>query len=95
MANGETYDGMLRLLEEIRDIQKQQIERQAEALTLQREQHELIKAHYQKAERLQQKAESIQDKSRALIQVARKSFLVIIPVIAVMIVYLSWLLFSI
>jgi len=46
-----------------------------------------------RAERIQQKAELLQDRSAALVGGARKAVLVIIPIIVLLIGYLSWLIF--
>jgi len=54
---------LFRVLEEIRDNQKLQLERQAKALELQREQFSLVQKQYERAERLQDRAEQIQAKS--------------------------------
>ena len=46
-----------------------------------------------RAERIQQKAELLQDRGATLVRGARKAAIVIVPVIVVLIVYVSWLLF--
>ena len=48
------------VLEEIRDGQKLQLERQAEALALQREQFALFRKQSERAERIQDRAEQLQ-----------------------------------
>ena len=84
---------LIRLLEEIRDNQKMQLERQAEALALQREQFALVQKQTERAERLQDRAEDIQAKSAQLVSGARKGIVIFLPVIAVLLAYLSWLIF--
>jgi uncharacterized membrane protein (DUF106 family) len=84
---------LVAVLEEIRDNQRVHLERQAEALTLQREQFALVRKQTERAERIQDRAEAIQAKSAQLIAGSRKAFIVILPVIVVLIIYLSWLLF--
>ena len=53
---------LLRVLEEIRDNQKLQLERQAHALELQREQFSLVQKQFERAESIQDRAEQIQAK---------------------------------
>ncbi len=84
---------LLRVLEEIRDNQRLQLERQAKALELQREQFSLVQKQYERAERLQDRAEQIQAKSAQIITGARNTLWVILPVIIVLIIYLLWIIF--
>lgn len=84
---------LIRLLEEMRDNQRRQLERQAEALALQREQFALVQKQSERAERLQDRAEEIQMKSAQLVTGARKGMVVVLPVIVVLLAYLSWLIF--
>jgi uncharacterized membrane protein (DUF106 family) len=81
------------LLEELREGQKLQLERQLEALEIQRKQFAAMQEQMARAERIQSKAEQLQDRGASLVKGARKVFLVVVPVIAVLIVYVSWLLF--
>ncbi len=83
----------LRLLEEIRDGQKVQLERQAEALALQRQQLEIVQRQVERAERIQDRAESLQASSARLVSAARKATIVLLPIILALIAYLTWLLF--
>ena len=77
-----------RLLEEIRDDQRTQLERQAEALGVQREQAEMART-----DKLHDRAEAIQARSSQLVGAARRLVLVAVPVILLLLVYVSWLLF--
>jgi uncharacterized membrane protein (DUF106 family) len=95
------------LLKEIRDdqrgqierqtealaLQRQQIERQAEALALQREQFAMVRRQFERTEKLQDRAEAIQTKSAQLVKTARRSVLIALPVLVILILYLTWLLF--
>jgi hypothetical protein len=83
----------LRILEEIRDGQKLQLERQAEALALQRQQLEIVQRQVGRAERIQDRAESLQASSARLVSGARKAVVVLLPIILALIGYLTWLLF--
>ena len=84
-------DQTIRLLTEIRDAQQRQLARQEEALKLQREQFAIFQRQAERAERLQDRAEKIQDKSAQVIGTARKSLFVILPIVALLIGYVSWL----
>ncbi len=81
------------LLEEIRDNQQLQIQRQAEALELQRRQIALVERQFERSEKLQERAEQLQEKSGQLMERGRKVFMIVIPVLFVLLVYVSWLLF--
>jgi hypothetical protein len=81
-----------RTLEKIRENQTLQIERQQEALRLQREQFDLVKAQTERAMRLQDRAEALQEKSGQIVGAARKVFVIVLPILIVLIAYVSWLL---
>lgn len=81
------------VLEEIRDNQRLQLERQAEALSLQREQFAFIQKQSERTERIQARAEAIQEKSAQLVAGSRKVFTLVVPIVIALIVYVSWLLF--
>jgi hypothetical protein len=84
----------VRLLQEIRDGQKLQLERQAEALTLQREQVALVQGQVERTERIQDRAERIQAAGARLVGGARIATAILVPIILALIAYVSWLLFS-
>lgn len=89
MDNKEQID----LLREIRDNQKLQLERQAEALAIQKEQFEIFKKQMEQTQRIQDRAEKLQDKSAQIIGGARKLFVFIVPILILLILYVSWLMF--
>ena len=74
------------LLEQIRD-------NQVELLGLQRDQYELIRRQAERAERIQDRAEDLQTRSLGIMTTARRSLAVVLPVVILLIAYLSWLLF--
>lgn len=84
---------LIRLLEEIRDNQKRQLERQAEVLALQREQFALVQRQQERAGRIQDRAEQIQNRSAQIVGVARKATYIILPILILLIIYVSWILF--
>jgi hypothetical protein len=91
--NDEDIRRLTRLLEDIRDNQKLQLERHGDALALQREQLSLVQRQAERYDRIQDRAEYIQDRSAQLVAGARKALSVVLPIIIVLIGYLSWLIF--
>ena len=89
----EGSDKVVALLQEIHEGQKQQLAYQLEAIELQRKQFTVFQEQAARAERIQQKAELLQDRGASLVRGARKAVLVIVPVVIVLVLYLSWLLF--
>ena len=81
-------------IEELRDGQKLQIERQLEALELQRQQFAILQNQAARAERIQAKAELLQDRGAKLVQGSRTFVMVLVPVVVALIVYVSWLIFK-
>jgi len=81
------------ILKEIRDNQKLQIERQTEALALQREQWALLQRQADRHERIQDRAENIQAKSVQMVAVARRTLFFLLPVLILLMMYVSWLIF--
>ncbi|MFL6623966.1 MAG: hypothetical protein ACJ8KA_09095 [Sulfurifustis sp.] len=91
--NDNDSQKVIRVLEEIRNNQSLQIERQLEALAIQREQFAIFQRQAERAERIQDKAEKLQERSAQLVGGARKALVVVLPVIIVLVIYLSWLIF--
>lgn len=89
--NDNDSRNVIRLLEEIRSNQQRQMERQAEALAIQREQFDIFRRQAERTERIQEKAEKLQDRSAQIVGGARKMLFVVLPVIIVLVAYLSWL----
>ncbi|MGQ0430377.1 MAG: hypothetical protein ACT4UQ_10635 [Gammaproteobacteria bacterium] len=81
------------LLEQVRDNQAEQLRRQAEALALQKEQFEIFRRQAERAEKLQDRAEELQSRSMGIVRTARRSLAVILPVVILLVIYLSWLIF--
>jgi len=67
------------LLEQIRDNQVEQLA--------------LVRRQAERAERIQDRAEALQAKSAGIMTTARRSLAVILPVVILLIMYLSWLIF--
>ena len=79
------------LLKDIRDNQKLPLDRQAEALALQRDHYALIQRQAERHERIQDRAENIQANGAQLMAVARKTLFVLLPIVTLLFVYVSWL----
>jgi uncharacterized membrane protein (DUF106 family) len=75
---------LMALLEQIRD-------NQATALAMQKEQFELVRRQVERAERIQDRAEELQAKGMGIMNTARRSIAFVLPVVIVLIIYLSWL----
>ena len=86
MSDAEKLDRIARLLEEIRDGQKTQLERQADTLALQKEQ-------FERTHKLQERAEAIQDRSARLVGRVQRFVPFALAVVVILIGYVSWLLF--
>ena len=86
MSDAEKLDRIARLLEEIRDGQKAQLERQADTLALQKEQ-------FERTHKLQEHAEAIQDRSARLVGRVQRFVPFALAVVVILIGYVSWLLF--
>ena len=87
-------DQIVSLLEEIRDGQRLQLERQAEALAMQRDQIALVQRQQERAEKLQTRAEAMQDRSAQMIAGSRKALAFVLPLIVLIVialaVYVAW-----
>jgi len=86
------------LLEEIRDDQRVQLQRQAEALAVQREQAAMARKQFERAEKLNDRAVTICElrawiASSQIVTAARGLMMIALPVVAVLLVYVSWLVF--
>jgi len=84
---------LIDILEDIRNNQKLQVERQLESLTIQRQQFEAFSRQMERTERLQDKAEKLQDRSAQLVSGARKVLAVVLPILIALLAYVSWLIF--
>ena len=93
MSDEERFEKVARLLEELRDNQRTQLERQAEALALQKKQFELVLQQHDKTVAIQNRAESIQERGAQLVTAARRLFPAVLGVIIVLIAYVTWLIF--
>jgi len=92
-VGSEDLARVVTVLEEIRDDQRVQLQRQGDALALQREQYAMVQKQYERTERIQERAEMLQTRSAQMVGTVRKVMIVVLPIIAFLVIYLSWLLF--
>jgi hypothetical protein len=83
-------DDTLAVLREIRDDQRLQVERQAEALALQREQFELYKRQYDRAERINERTEAMQARQSTAFEFVRRLLWVLVPLLVLMVALALW-----
>ncbi len=81
------------LLEQIRDNQAEQLASQREALDLQKEQLEIVRRQAERTGRIQDRAEELQSKGAGMMTTARRTLAVVLPIVVLLILYLSWLIF--
>jgi hypothetical protein len=93
VSEAEQLDRIARLLEEVRDNQRAQLERQLESLSIQKAQHQLFLDQQEKTAQLQQRAEAIQDRSARLVGGIQRVMPVVLVIVFALIAYVSWLLF--
>jgi uncharacterized membrane protein (DUF106 family) len=89
----EINEEILEILRRMERNQQGQIDRQQQALDLQQEQFELVRKQFERAEKLQDRAEKLQDSGAAIMGTARKSLAVVLPIVFILVIYLSWLIF--
>ena len=77
---------LMALLERLRD-------NQASALAMQKEQFELVRRQVERTERIQDRAEELQVRGMGIMKTARRSLAFVLPVVILLILYLSWLIF--
>ena len=68
-------------------------ENQEAALAMQKEQFELFRRQVERTERSQDRAEELQARGMGIMKTARRSIAVVLPVVILLIAYLSWLIF--
>ena len=68
-------------------------ENQEAALAMQKEQFELFRRQVERTERIQDRAEELQARGMGIMKTARRSIAVVLPVVILLIAYLSWLIF--
>jgi hypothetical protein len=93
VSEADQLERIARLLEEVRDDQRAQIERQVESLAIQKAQHQAFLDQQGKTAQLQQRAEAIQDRSARLVGRIQRIVPVMLVIVVALIAYVSWLLF--
>lgn len=85
---------IVRLLEEIRDNQRLQLERQSEVLVLQRRSMDKADAGIADARNLQDRAERIQERSHSLLKAGRAFFYTVLAIVGVLLALVAWITFE-
>jgi len=95
LSDSEKLEQIARFLEEVRDNQRTQLERQAESLAIQKEQFQVFLKQQEKTSQLQDRAEAIQAKSSQLVTRVQRFVPYAMAAVAVLIGFVAWLLFRI
>jgi len=66
---------------------------QEAALAMQKEQFEMFRRQVERTERIQDRAEELQARGMGIMTTARRSIAIVLPIVIVLIAYLSWLIF--
>lgn len=92
MSDADQLDRIARLLEEIRDNQRAQLDRQGESLAIQTAQHRAFLAQHEKTAKIQQRAEALQDRSARLVGMMQRVVPFALAFVLLLIGYITWLL---
>jgi hypothetical protein len=92
MSDTDKLDRIVRLLEEVRDNQRDQLERQAESLAIQKDQYQAFLRQHEKTAQLQQRAEALQERSARLVRGIQRVFPLALALTVVLIGYITWIL---
>jgi hypothetical protein len=92
MGDTEKMEQIARLLEEVRDNQRTQLEHQAESLAIQKEQFQVFLKQQEKTGQLQDRAEAIQARSSLLLKGVQRFVPVVMVVVVLLIGFVTWLL---
>jgi hypothetical protein len=92
VSDADQLDRIARLLEEIRDNQQAQLDRQGESLAIQTAQHQAFLAQHEKTAKIQQRAEALQDRSARLVGMMQRVVPFALAFVLLLIGYITWLL---
>lgn len=92
MDDPEKLERIIRILEEVRANQQMQLERQAESLSIQKEQFQIFLKQNIKTAELQERAERVQERSAQLVNKIRKFVPFLLAAVVALIAYVTWLL---
>ncbi|HLN97418.1 MAG TPA: hypothetical protein VK208_02950 [Pyrinomonadaceae bacterium] len=95
MNDKEEFEQIKRLLGEITDNQKAQLELHAESLSIQKQQFQVFVEQQEKTQRIQERAEAIQERSAQILNFARRFFPFVLAAIVLLLGYVTWLLWRI
>jgi hypothetical protein len=92
LSDTEKLEQIAALLEEVRDNQRTQLERQAESLAIQKEQFQTFLKQQEKTSQLQDRAEAIQARSSQLVKGVQRFVPLVMAVVVLLIGFVAWLL---
>ena len=92
MGDTENLERIARLLEEVRENQKKQLEQQAESLAIQKEQFQVFLKQQEKTRQIQDRAEAVQEKGAQVVNLVRRFIPFALAAVVVLIAYITWLL---
>ena len=92
MSDSEKLEQIARFLEEVRDNQRTQLERQAESLAIQKEQFQVFLKQQEKTSQLQDRAEAIQAKSSQVVTRVQRFVPLAMAAVVILIGFVAWLL---
>jgi len=85
---------IVKLLEEIRDNQRVQLERQAEAIALQKQQRALVEVRMGRARSPQDRPELLQERSSKDLRTHRAFNFSFLSIFALLLILIAWITFS-
>jgi Flp pilus assembly protein TadB len=85
---------IVQLLEEIRDNQRLQLERQAEAISLQKQQRELVDSRMAQATSLQDRAERLEERKSRALKVFRIFIFSVLSIVGLLLILVAWITFE-
>jgi hypothetical protein len=85
---------IVQLLEEIRDNQRLQLERQAEAISLQKQQRELVDSRMAQATSLQDRAERLEERKSRALKVFRIFIFSVLSIVGSLLILVAWITFE-
>ena len=91
MSDTEKLEQIARLLEQMLNNQKAQLERQEEALAIQKEQFQVFLKQAEKTAQIQARAEALQEKSAQMVNRAHKLTPLILIAVMALIICAIWL----
>jgi len=94
MVDEDDRNRIVQLLEEVRDNQQMQLERQAEAFALQKQQRELPDSRMEQAEKLQDREEFLHKRNSRALNIFHAFIFSVLAVVGVLLIFVAWITFE-